>query len=241
MANYVMIIDTETANSVDQPLPYDIGYQILDRDSGEVVRERSFVVAEIFLDKDLMTSAYYAEKVPKYWEDIKAGSRQLKKLLNIRKIIWADMKEFNCYTIGAYNMGFDKKATNNNTRFITASFLRWFFPYKSEYFCIWNMACSSILCTPAYINFCKRYGFISPAGNIQTSAEVVYKYITNNPNYKECHTGLEDVRIEKEIYIKVLDSGMKFDSSISFNCWRKVQKFRKEYELSLLEEMEDEN
>ena len=239
MAN-IMIIDTETANSVNQPLPYDIGYQIIDNDSGETLVERSFVVAEIFLDKDLMTSAYYAEKVPKYWDDIKAGKRQMKKLLNIRKIIWADMKEFDCYHIGAYNMGFDKKATNNNTRYITASFLRWFFPYKATYFCIWNMACSSILSTPGYINFCKRHGFISPSGNIQTSAEVVYKYITNNPDYKEQHTGLEDVKIEKEIYIKCLDSGMKYDDTISFNCWRKVQKFRKEYELSLLENEDEE-
>ena len=234
--NAVMIIDTETANFVEQPLPYDIGYQIIDSESGEVLRERSFVVAEIFLDKELMTSAYYAEKVPRYWEDIKNGSRQLKKLLNIRKVLWADMKEFDCYNVGAYNMGFDRKATNNNTRYITASFLRWFFPYKAKYFCIWNMACSSILQTPAFINFCKRYNFISPAGNIQTSAEVVYKYITNNPEYKEEHTGLEDVRIEKEIFIKCIDSGMKYDDTIAQNCWRKVQKFRKEYELSLMEE-----
>lgn len=236
MRNIVMIIDTETANFVEQPLPYDIGYQIIDAQTGEVLRERSFVVAEIFLDKDLMNSAYYANKVSNYWQDIKAGKRQIKRMLNIRKILWADMKEFDCYDVGAYNMGFDRKATNNNTRYITASFLRWFFPYKTRYFCIWNMACSSILQTAAYINFCKRHNFISPAGNIQTSAEVVYRFITNNPDYEEQHTGLEDVKIEKEIYIKCIDSGMEYDDTIAFNCWRKVQQFRKGYELAQQEE-----
>ena len=72
---YFMVLDTETANSVEQPLPYDIGYAICDR-QGNVEIARSFVVAEMFLDnKDLMQSAYFAEKIPQYWEDIKSGKR----------------------------------------------------------------------------------------------------------------------------------------------------------------------
>ena len=66
-----LVIDTETANSIGQPLPYDIGYAVCDR-FGHIVLERSFVVAEIFLDhKEMMKSAYFAEKIPHYWEDIK--------------------------------------------------------------------------------------------------------------------------------------------------------------------------
>ena len=41
---------------------------------------------------------------------------------------------------------------------------------------------------------------------------------------------------EKEIFIKCIDSGMKYDDTISQSCWRKVQKFRKEYELAQMEE-----
>ena len=74
---YFLVGDTETCNSLEEPLPYDIGYAITDR-YGNIVRERSFVVAEIFVDMaDVMNSAYYAEKVPMYWEDIKAGKRTL--------------------------------------------------------------------------------------------------------------------------------------------------------------------
>lgn len=223
----ILIIDTETANCVEQPLPYDVGYQVVDTSSGEVLVERSFVVAEIFLDKEMMQNAYFAEKIPQYWEQIKEGKRTLKKLLNIRRILWADMREYNAYKVGAYNMGFDKRAANNDARFITCSFIRWFFPYKTEYFCIWNMACSSILSTPAFISFAERNGFISDYGNVQTSAEITYKFITNNTNFIEEHTGLEDVNIEREIYMKILRSGLAFDDSISYNCWRKVQQYRK--------------
>ena len=226
----VLIIDTETANCVEQPLPYDIGYQVVDTSSGEVLVERSFVVAEIFLDKEMMQNAYFAEKIPQYWEQIKQGKRTLKKLLNIRRILWADMKRFNCYKVGAYNMGFDKRATNNDTRYITASFLRWFFPYKTEYFCIWNMACTSILKTPAFISFAERHNFISDCGNVKTSAEIAYRFITNNPAFIEEHTGLEDVEIEREIYMKIIRSGLAFNDAVKYNCWREVQKYRKNQE-----------
>ena len=61
-----LVIDTETCDSVEQPLPYDIVYAICDR-KGTIYLKRSFIVAETFLDmKDVMQSAYYAEKIPRY-------------------------------------------------------------------------------------------------------------------------------------------------------------------------------
>ena len=90
----LLVVDTETCNSVEQPIPYDIGYAICDR-SGKIYLERSFVVAETFLDmKDVMKSAYYAEKIPQYWEDIKTGKRKLVTFATARKALLADMKEF---------------------------------------------------------------------------------------------------------------------------------------------------
>ena len=60
-----LVIDTETCNTVEQPLPYDIGFAICDR-MGNIAEERSYVVAETFLDmKDTMKSAYFAEKIPR--------------------------------------------------------------------------------------------------------------------------------------------------------------------------------
>lgn len=229
--NYVMVIDTETANSIEQPLPYDFGWAIVEKETGKITVERSFVVAEIFLDTDLMSSAYYAEKIPKYWEEIKAGKRFLKRLLTIRKILWSDMKKYDCFTVGAYNMGFDKRASKNDARYVTSSFIRWFFPSKTKYFCIWNMACTSFLNTADYINFAKTHGFVSEAGNIQTSAECAYRYLKNNTSFIESHTGLEDVKIEIEIYLNCLKTGDEnMRDHINSACWQKVQKTRKELE-----------
>ena len=226
-----LVIDTETCNTIEQPLPYDIGYAICDRD-GHIYLERSFVVAETFLDmKDVMKSAYYAEKIPHYWDDIKKGTRQIRTFLNIRKQIFADMKAYNIKKVGAYNMGFDKRALNNLTRYTTKSFLRWFFPFGTEFFCIWTMACNTLLNTTTYIRFAEENGLVSEADNVKTSAESCYKFITKSVDFEEKHTGLEDVEIEVDIMAKCFATHKKMVKDINPACWQIVQKKRKELSL----------
>lgn len=227
----ITILDTETANSVDTPLPYDIGYQIVEVPTQKVLVKRSFIVQETFMDKSLMTSAYYAKKLPKYWEDLKSGKREMKRITTIKKIIAEDMKKYDCKLVGAYNMAFDNRATKNGIRYNTYSAYRWFFPYGTEFFCIWNMACTSFMRSKHYIKWALKNGFVSPSGNIQTSAEVAYRYITKNNDFVESHTGLEDVEIETAIFFKVLQSKMKFEFDVQYAPWRVVQRYREEFGL----------
>ena len=224
----ILVVDTETANMVAQPIPYDFGYAIVNLETKQILLRRSFVVAEIFLDKEMMSSAYYAQKCPKYWEDIKSGKRELKRVLSIRKQILADMKDFQVKDVYAYNMGFDKRSANNGVRYITGSSVRWFFPYGTEFHCIWNMACTSILRSKWYIRYAEEHNLISEKGNLLTSAEACYKYITKNEDFAEDHTGLEDVMIETEILFKILKSRMKYDDSVKAGCWRVPQRRRAE-------------
>ena len=224
----LLVIDTETCNSVEEPLPYDIGYAICDR-QGNVYLKRSFVVAEIFLDmKDVMQSAYYANKIPMYWEDIKSGKREIRTFRTIRNIVHEDMKAYNVKKVGAYNMGFDRKALNNLTRYVTKSFYRWFFPFGTEYFCIWHMACQTILNTKSYIDFAEKNGLVSEKDNILTSAESTYKFLTKEVNFIESHTGLEDVEIETEIMAKCYRTHKKMNPKVNSACWLLPQKKRKE-------------
>lgn len=232
MERFVMVLDTETANTIEQPLPYDFGWAVVDTLTGEILCEKSFIVAEIFFDKDLMSQAYFAEKIPQYWKEIKQGKRTITSLLKIRKELFDCIKTYSVKEIGAYNMGFDKRASNNNVRYITSSFLRWFFPYNVKFFCIWHMACTSFLNTFDYIKFALENGFVSEAGNIQTSAEVAYRYLINDVTFEESHTGLEDVKIETAILLKCLEiGGEEMQTGINSACWQKVQRVRKQIEL----------
>lgn len=229
--NYFIVVDTETANTIEQPLPYDIGWVVCDS-KGNIYERRSYVVAEIFLGmKDLMESAYYAEKIPTYWDNIRSGKRIVKGMWDIRKVMMNDIKTYKIKNVGAYNMSFDKRALNNLVRYVSKSWKRWWFPFGVDYFCIWNMACNSILNRATYINFAEKNGLISASDNIITSAECAYRYITNSIEFIENHTGLEDVEIEVAIMAECYKQHKKLDKKINSACWRVVQRKRKELDL----------
>ena len=227
-----LVIDTETCNTVEQPLPYDIGFAICDR-MGRIVEERSYVVAETFLDmKDTMKSAYFAEKIPQYWEDIKNGSREIKSIYKIRKEVKDLMSKYNVKKVGAYNMGFDKRALNNVMRYTTKSFCRWFFPFGTEFFCIWHLATQTLLQQKTFFKMAEKNDWFSEKGNLLTNAEVTYNYIKKMSDFKEEHKGLEDVRIEIEIMAHCFRQHKKMNTNINTSCWRLVQKAYKEYKVA---------
>lgn len=224
----LFITDTETADSVNRPLPYDISYMIINR-LGEILVARAFVVYEIFVgQKEMMKSAYYAEKIPQYEEDIKNGKRKLARLYTIRKQILEDMETYNTKIVYAYNMNFDKRALNNDQKFITENKYRYFFPYGTEFRCIWNMACQVLLARPSYIKFALKNNYVSEKGNILTNAECCYRYLTKNTEFIEEHKGLEDVEIEKEILLACYRQHKKMDTKPYQACWRLVQNKRSE-------------
>ena len=56
MEKKYIVLDTETTNSLDDPMAYDIGFAVID-EYGTVYETHSYVIADVFLDKDLMASA----------------------------------------------------------------------------------------------------------------------------------------------------------------------------------------
>ena len=84
---YYMVFDTETTNSMDDPIVYDIGGAVVDR-TGAVYETFSFIVYETFCRmRELMKTAYYADKIPRYEEQIKNGERIIKTYYTIKKYI----------------------------------------------------------------------------------------------------------------------------------------------------------
>ena len=58
-----------------------------------------------------------------------------------------------------------------------------------------------------YKEYCEKYQLFTESGNYSTTAESVYKYITNNEMFKEEHTALSDSEIELQILFICLDKG----------------------------------
>ena len=159
---------------------------------------------------------------------MKHRKREMRSYYNIRKTMLADMKEYKVKKVGAYNMSFDRKALNNLVRYCSKSFFRYFFPFGTEYFCIWHMACQVIMARKTYIDFAIKNGLLSEKGNIFTNAECCYKYVKNTLDFEEEHTGLEDVKIETEILAECYRKHKKMKQTVNPSCWQLVQKKRKE-------------
>ena len=204
--NYKIVLDTETCplEQTDEVTPwnmfvYDIGWAVVDK-RGNVYKTQSFINADIFLDeKELMKSAYYSEKIPKYWEDIKSGIRQLRSFYNIKKQLLGDIAEYGVKEIYAHNMRFDYGTLQNTQRWLTKSKYRYFFPKGIEICDTLKMARQVLKDSKMYRVWCEQNGYITKNNQCRFSAEVLYRYITGNDDFIESHTGLEDVMIEKDI------------------------------------------
>lgn len=207
---YGIMIDTETANTRSDEtgrldcrdaLTYDVGFHVIDTHGREYGEKHSFVNTDIFFhEKDAMKSAYYADKIAQYWEDIKAGKRTLANTYEIRKALAEVIKKYDCKFICAHNARFDYNALNSTQRYVTKSQYRHFIPRGLVWYDTLKMARSVLKQMPTYRRFCEENGYMTKNNQCRYTAEVIYRYITKDNDFVESHTGLEDVEIETAIF-----------------------------------------
>ena len=202
----IMVVDTETANTIDEPFAYDIGGIVADTD-GHIFATFSYVVAEIFLDKEMMASAYFADKVPQYWEDIKSGKRELRTLRSIVREIRSLMREYDVNKVFAFNVPFDYRSTNYVERLCTGSKFRYFFPYGTEFHDILKMARAMLKGNEDYTKFCVENSYTDSRGHNRHTAEIVFRFLFDDA-FNEDHTAKEDAVIEYAILLKCLKHGI---------------------------------
>lgn len=194
-----IVVDVESTNSLDDPLTYDIGFAVVDN-FGTVYEQYSYVVADIFLDKELMKSAYFADKIPQYWKDIKEGKRELKTFFNIRKKFKEVCEKNYIWCVLAHNARFDYRALNLTARFLTGSKVKYFFPYGIEIWDTLKMSREVLKEIDDYGEYCYTNNYLTKNLCKRYTAEIIYRWLTGNNDFEESHTGLEDTLIEKEIF-----------------------------------------
>lgn len=218
---YVLVMDVETTGGFGCPLVYDLGFAICDK-KGNIYEERSFVIEEIFQDVQLMKTAYYAEKIPQYIEELKTGKRTMISFLDARAEMFQLMKEYNVNTISAYNLAFDRRALGKTTEFLYGSGKKFLgVEHKSiEQLCIWSLACELLYTRPTFWKVAEKQNWFTPAGNMKTSAEIGWRYISKDYDFIEEHTGLEDVKIEVQILAKCFAQHKNYESGVLPHPWR---------------------
>ena len=198
--SYFVVFDTETANGLDDPIVYDLGFAVVDK-KGTVYETNSLIIREVFYGmKDLMKSAYYANKIPKYEEEISNGQRKVVSLYEAKKIFQDVCKKYNVKACIAHNARFDYRSTSKTQRYLTKSKYRFFLPYGIELWDTMKMANDTICKQVHYKEFCYNNGYLTKNGRVRKTAEILYRYISGEHDFNEEHTGLADVLIEKEIF-----------------------------------------
>lgn len=203
-----LILDTETTGTLDNPIIYNIAWQLIDK-KGNIYIEEDYLINEIFFNDSLMKTAYFYNKTPFYYEKLQRGqiiAAPKKIIINqLRNIFKKYEKQIKFIT--AYNAKFDKKAIENT--FDNVHFK------KYQWGCLWQ-AFKSLAETArqkTYTKFCDEYNFKTKheKPQNQTKAETAYRYIINNIDFIESHTALEDVKIESEILIWLLRQHKKLN------------------------------
>ena len=215
---YYMVLDTEACpiiklndNQVEAKnmLTYDIGYCVIDK-KGNVYKTGSYIVSEIFFGEfyDKMQSAYYSKKVPNYMQDIANGSRVVKTWEQISYILKQTIEEYNILVVCAHNARFDFGTLQATKEYLGKKYS--LLPYI-EWWDTLKIARSVLGKMPTYKRFCEKNGYLTAKGGLRYTAEIIYRYIKQDNDFIENHTGLEDTLIEKEILTYCIKQHKKMD------------------------------
>ena len=212
----ICVFDTETT-SVDKPFCYDIGYTIINTENWEALCSRSFVVEQIWHNLPLFQSAYYAEKRPLYVSAMRARASVMDKFGYICQQMRRDFKQYNVEGAYAFNSDFDEKVFNFNCDWYKCNN-----PFDNiPIFDIRGYAHKFIV-GKAYKDFCDENSFYTDTGNYSTTAETIYRFITNNTDFNEAHTALNDAEIESEILYDCVQSGAILNQE--YKAFRSIEK-----------------
>ena len=203
----MLLFDTETIGDItkgEKAFPYDISFiNIFKR---EITHQVAYINKDIFDNDYLMNNAFYKNKIPFYNEKLATDSNYKKVndkelLLNLNKFI----KDNNIKYFLAFNVKFDYNSINNlyEKVGIKNDFS------KLRLIDIWKIATDMLILFPplyeSYMLFCYKNNYITESGkNVKTSAEIFNRWINNDINFIESHTGLEDTYCEYNILLKLL-------------------------------------
>ena len=124
-----------------------------------------------------MSTAFFAEKIPQYWKEIKNGSRTLTSFKNIKWTLRHIMKDYNITKVYAYNCRFDYLSLATTQRYLTTSQWRYFFPYGTEFHDILALSRHILKKIDGYRNFCLENNYLTSRNANRYTAEIVARYL----------------------------------------------------------------
>ena len=216
----IMIFDTETT-SLNKPFCYNVGYVIADTDTKEIIEAKDFVAEQIWHNLALFSTAYYAEKRQLYVKDMRSRKTRMMKFGRICQEMIRDIKKYNIQMAFAYNSDFDERVFDFN-----CDWFKCINPFDTVEIKDIRGFAHHFIIDDEYKEFCEENNFFSDSGNYSTTAECMYRFITDNPDFIEDHTALSDSTIEWTIldYSVFLGADLNKDYKAFRSIPRKIEK-----------------
>lgn len=201
----IVVFDTETT-SLEKPFCYNIGYAIFNTDTRECLLAKDFIIEQVWHNKPLFESAYYAEKRPIYVNRMKARKVIMNKFGYITQEMIRDFSAFEVAEAYAYNSPFDDKVFAFNCEWFKCNN-----PFDNiPIFDIRGYVHKKIAFTQEYKKFAETHNLFTESGNYSTTAEALFKFIDNNTEFTEEHTALADSMIEAKILFDCVRRGCEY-------------------------------
>lgn len=184
-------LDTETVGGASNPTGmYNLGCIIHDK-QGNILATTSMLVMEHY--EEIKNDDYAKKNFDLYADRLTNGVMSaVATELDAIEIVRNLCKFYGVKYVMAYNSAFDF------TKTICRELLNDF-----EFIDIYLMALQTITHLKSYARFCEENNLLSSSKkSLSTTAQSVYAFITDNANYVEEHTALEDSKIEMAIFVR---------------------------------------
>lgn len=205
-----IVFDTETTDLVarqddkvdpTKAIVYNIGMTVVDK-YGTTYEKADFIVAEVMFGmREQMRNAFYASKIPHYWDKLACGQIKVMNLWDIRQYMLDLIAKYDIHAVVAHNARFDVTALNHTTQVLTETRYTRFLPCDVEVWDTMKFANNTICKQTNYTKFCEQNGYMTKhkTPRPRKTAEVLYRYLTNDVDFVEEHTALADAIIEAYI------------------------------------------
>ena len=201
-----LVLDVEA--DVYNQAPYNIGLVIVDNDGNIKETKQIWLSSHVKENLEAMYSlenrTYFKNNEDKFEiydndEDFIFDFYQL-------------LAKYDINDLFAYNVSFDWRKL---TKIFNESELRSQIEPKD----IMTLAFNKVMNSSKFLNYCRDNNYKTDKGFPSTSFETVYRYYTNNKDYKEVHRGLEDALDECDLLYRL---GIN-----SNNNWKPIQPWRR--------------
>lgn len=216
----ICVFDTETT-SLDKPFCYNVGYVIYDTENQKIITKHDFVIEQIWHNLPLFSTAYYAEKRQNYVSAMRGKTAFLAKWGAVTTTMRNEFKRFNVEHAFAYNSDFDERVFDFN-----CDWFKTINPFETVPVSDIRGHAISYLVDNNYFAFCENHKLFTESGNYSTTAEALYRFISQNADFVEAHTALNDSEIELQILLASIEAGaiLEHDYSIPRSIKREVQR-----------------